>query len=376
MKAVIIGAGPAGLAAAACLKQVGADVVLLEKAGTIASSWEQHYDCLHLHTARVRSQLPGPDYPASVGRYPSRTDVIAYLRDYQRHHDLRPRLGCNVTGVSKSPTGWQVSLAEESLEADVVVMATGLNGAPHLPANLTGTDFAGQILHASAYRNPNPYIGHRALVVGFGNSGGDIALDLADAGVDVTLSVRGPVNILPKELLGVPITSFGLLSKLLGYRLADTLTAPILRLAVGRPEDYGLQSTGKGPGARVIEDGRVPLIDVGTLGAIKHGRIAVKPGIDRVTTDMVHFTDGTNAPFDAVIAATGYLVDLNPLLGADCGALDGQGRPKTSGADNDLPGLFFCSYRVSPDGQLFATAQEARAIAAKVRDDFGLAPPA
>ena len=361
MKAVIIGAGPAGLAAAACLKAKGIAPVILDRAETLASSWHAHYDCLHLHTARGRSTLPGLDYPKGVGKYPSRAEVIAYLETYAAHHGLSPRLGCSVEKVEKAADGWRVTHSDGTEAADIVVMSTGVNGTPRRP-DWPG-DFNGPILHSSTYRNPAPFAGQRVLVVGFGNSGGDIALDLAGAGVDVTMSVRGPVNILPKQLFGIPITSFGLLTKTLGYKAADALTAPVLRMVIGRPEDYGLRAMSKGPAALVHEDDRIPLIDVGTLGAIKAGRIAVKPGIAQLDGDAVRFSDGTSSAFDAIIAAIGYTVDLRPLLGAACPALDATGRPLASGAPTPERGLYFCSYKVSPDGQLFSTSREALAIA-------------
>ena len=362
MKAVIVGAGPAGLAAAACLKSQGITPVILDRADSVASSWHAHYDCLHLHTARGRSTLPGLSYPQGVGRYPSRDDVIAYMQAYTAHHGLTPQLGCAVERIERHGDGWQVTHSGGVEPADIVVMATGVNGTPRRP-DWPGP-FNGPVLHSSDYKTPAPFAGRKVLVVGFGNSGGDIALDLARAGVDVTMSVRGPVNILPKQLFGIPITSFGLLTKMLGYKLADILTAPVLRIVVGRPESYGLRSMAKGPAALVHEDDRIPLIDTGTLGAIKEGRIAVKPGIERLNGSDVQFADGTAAPFDAIIAAIGYTVDLRPLLGADCTALDTTGRPVASGAPTPERGLYFCSFKVSPDGQLFSTSQEAIAIAA------------
>ena len=178
--------------------------------------------------------------------------------------------------------------------------------------------------------------------------------------MDVAISVRGAVNILPKELLGVPITSFGLMSRLLGPGLADRLTAPILRLAVGRPADYDLVAAAKGPARQVAEDGRIPLIDVGTLGAIRAGMIAVRPGVRAVAGQRVVFADGRAEVFDAVIAATGYRTDLREMLG-DHPALDAEGHPRVSGAGAD--GLHFISYHAAADGQLRRIGIEARAIA-------------
>ena len=361
MKAIIIGAGPAGLATAACLQEVGVEVEILDRSDRVGDSWRRHYDCLHLHTSRGRSGLPGLKFPARAGRYPSLSEVIDYLEDYAGHHALAPQFGCDVTGVAQCGEEWQVTHAQGQSTADIVVIATGINGAPRVP-DWPG-QFDGPLLHSSAYRNAAPYSGKRVLVVGFGNSGGDIALDLAKAGVAVDLSVRGAVNILPKQLFGIPITSYGMLTRLLGYKLADRLTAPVLRMAVGRPQDYGLHAMAKGPAAMVIEDARIPMIDAGALGAIKAGRITVRPGIAALEGDAVRFSDGSAQPYDAVIAAIGYTVDLRPLLGDDCAALDTHGHARISGGPTAARGLYFCSLHVSPYGQLYATGQEAMAIA-------------
>lgn len=360
-RAIIIGAGPTGLAVAACLKEAGVEPVILERAMSVGASWRGHYDCLRLHTVRGRSGLPGMPFPASADRYPTRAEVVTYLESYTQAKGLAPRFGCEVTEIRPEGSGWRVTHSGGTEVAEAVVMATGLNGTPRLPEWAGG--FAGPVVHSSAYRNPEPFKGQRVLVVGFGNSGGDISLDLGRAGVAVALAVRGPVQILPKELFGVPITSFGTLSRLLGPRLADRLTAPILRMRVGRPEDYGLRAHEKGPATMVAEDGRIPLIDVGTLGAIREGLITVKPGVAAVEGQEVCFADGSLAEFDAIIAATGYEVNLRPLLGEECAALDHKGQPKVSGGPTACPGLYFCSYVASSQGQLRASSQEAEAIA-------------
>lgn len=359
--AIVVGAGPTGLAVAACLMDAGISPVILEKADNVGSSWRRHYDCLRLHTVKGRSGLPGMPFSTAAGRYPDRSEVVEYLENYARAKGLAPRFGCEVTAIQSDGELWHVTHPEGEETAEAVILCTGLNGTPKLP-QWAGA-FTGPVLHSSEYRNPTRFKGQRVLVVGFGNSGGDIALDLARAGEAVALSVRSPVQILPKELFGVPITSFGKLSKMLGPRVADRLTAPILRAKIGRPEDYGLTSAAKGPATMVAEDGRIPLIDVGALGAIREGRITTRPGVAAVDGRDVCFADGSVVTFDAVVAATGYEVDLRPLLGEGCPALDHRGRPEVSGAPTSLPGLYFCSYRATSDGQLRASAIEARAIA-------------
>ena len=363
MRVVVIGAGPSGLACAACVKQQGAEVEILERASQIAPAWHGHYDRLHLHTHRNRSGLPMLPLPKAMGRYPSRQDFIAYLDQYAATFGLRPHFNCAVHTVRPDNGGWQVAHAHGIDQADVVIFATGLNGTPHRPELPGQASFPGPVLHSSSYRNADGFKGMAVLVVGFGNSGGDIALDLAEAGVDVTLSQRGPVNILPHDLFGIPITSMGGLRKILPYRLADALTAPILRAKIGRPESYGLQSAGKGPAAQVIEDGRVPLIDNGTLAAIRAGRIKMRPGITGINGASVGFADQTKADFAAIILATGYRTDLRKLLPDSHDALDDHGRPRLCGAPSPVKGLYFCSYKASADGQLRQTGIEAKAIA-------------
>ena len=365
-RAIVIGAGPSGLACAACLQRVGVDVEILERAACVGSSWHGHYERLHLHTVRGRSGLPFLPMPKTYGKFPSRAQMIGYLDAYARHFGLEPVFGTEVSNVVRSGAGWQVSHSGGQAVADVVVFATGMNNAAK-SAGLPGMEaFAGPVVHSSQYNTADAYAGKSVLVVGFGNSGGDIALDLAEHGARPTLSVRGPVNILPHSLFGVPITSLGGLRKVLPYRWADAITAPILRAKIGRPEDYGLRSAGKGPAAQVIEDGRVPLIDIGTLAAIKAGKIAVRPGVANVGARQVAFTDGSADAFDAIILATGYRVDLRNMLPDAAEALTAEGRPKVSGAPSPVKGLYFCSYKASADGQLRQSGLEAKAIAADV----------
>src|SRR6202040_1528459 len=139
-------------------------------------------------------------------------------------------------------------------------------GSPTRPIVLRGRVwkiYQGHVVHSSEYRNPAPYAGKRVLVVGFGNSGGEIALDLANAGVQVALAVRSPVQVLPRELLGLPILTWAIFYRRLPARVVDLINAPILRLAVGRIESLGLRRGSKGPRQMVEKDGRVPLIDIG-----------------------------------------------------------------------------------------------------------------
>ncbi|WP_319824600.1 NAD(P)/FAD-dependent oxidoreductase [Thalassovita sp.] len=362
---VVIGAGPAGLALGACLKAKGLDPLILEREGTIGSAWRRHYDRLHLHTDKKRSQLPMMPFPVMSPRYVPRLQVVQYLEDYAAHFDLSPHLNTLVESVKKIPGGWRVTANGQATEARVVIAATGISDRPKGGGWPGLGSFPGPVLHTRDYRRPVDLPGDRVLVVGFGNSGGEIAIDLAEDGRQVDMVVRSPVNLLPKELFGIPIGNFELLQRFLPYRIVDRITAPVLKAKLGDYAQYGLQKSPKGPVAQVREDGRIPLIDLGTLDLIKAGRITVRPGIDRLDGARIMFTDGKAAEYDAILMATGYTVDLRPVFGEMPGVLDAEGRPVQSGQQL-APGLWFCSYHAVPNGQLKEISLQAPEIAAQV----------
>jgi cation diffusion facilitator CzcD-associated flavoprotein CzcO len=360
--AIIVGAGPAGLACAATLSRAGLKTTILEKADTVGAVWRRHYDRLHLHTDRGHSALPGLAMPRSYPRYPSRAQVISYLESYAAHFNLQPSFGHAVRSVRRDGTSWRVDTDTEHYTAPLVVIATGWADFPHAP-HWPGQDrYRGEVIHSSGYRNAAPYAGKRVLVVGFGNSGGEIALDLAGAKIEVTMAVRGPVRIVPRDLLGLPILSWAILQNWLPPRVADFLNAPLLRLAVGSTRHLGLQMERKGPLQMIAEDGRIPLLDIGTLARIRDGSIKVRGGIKRFTDDGVTLADGGTEPFDAVILATGFRPDLRPLLPETSGVFDAHGLPLTTGRATTEPGLFFCGHIVVPTGQLREIGIEAKRI--------------
>jgi len=364
IEAIVIGAGPAGLACAAMMKKAGLAPVVLERASAVGAVWRRHYDRLHLHTDKGHSGLPGLAMPREFPKYPSRKQVVQYLEAYARYFAITPRLDTAAKRISPAHGGWRVETSGETFIAPVVVIATGTAGWPVRP-NWPGKDgFRGSIIHSSEYRNPAPYTGKRVLVVGFGNSGGEIALDLAEKGGAVALSVRGGVRIVPREMLGLPILTWAVALNQLPPRLADALSAPLVWLFVGSPERIGLRRSEKGPLTMVNEDGRIPLLDVGTVAAIRGGKIQVHPAIERFDGETIIFADRTRGSFDAVILATGYRPDLRPLLPEVEGVLDASGQPRVSGRATGQPGLYFCSFRVSPTGQLREIGIEAKRIAA------------
>jgi cation diffusion facilitator CzcD-associated flavoprotein CzcO len=361
--AIIVGAGPAGLACAVTMRTAGLNVAVLEKADSVGAVWRRHYDRLHLHTDRNRSGLPGMAMPLTYPTYPSREQMVEYLESYAARFDISPVFNTTVSRLRRDGTQWCADANGGPTSAPLVVVATGIADAPYRPSWPGSELYRGAVVHSSEYRNPVPYQGKRVLVVGFGNSGGEIALDLANAGVDVALAVRSPVQILPRELLGFPILAWAILYRRLPARVVDFVNAPILRLAIGRMEDLGLRRAAKGPRQMVEEDGRVPLIDVGTLDKIRDGSIRVCGGIDRFTLDGVVFDDARSEKFDAIILATGFRPDLRQLMPDVKGVFDGHGMPLVTGKATDVPGLYFCGQITSPTGQLREIGIEAQRIA-------------
>ena len=365
--AVVIGAGPAGLATAAALEARGLKAAILEKSGAVGAVWRRHYDRLHLHTDRARSALPGLEIPKACGRYPSRAHVVEYLEAYAETFALKPVFDAPVHAVRRDGRAWRAEAGENSRTAPIVVVATGSAGYPHVPAWPGMDEFGGPILHSSVYRNPAPFAGKRVLVIGCGNSGAEIALDLAEAGVDVTLAVRGPVNVIPRELFGVPILAWGLAGRLFPARIADIVNAPLLRFAIGRIETLGLKRSPKGPLQAIEEDGRVPVIDIGTLDAIRDGRITLRGEVTSFARDSAVFRRSPPERFGAVILATGFRPDLRALLPDAKGVLSATGAPLVSGKATAEPGLFFCGAIPSAIGQFRQIGVEAVRIAEAAR---------
>jgi cation diffusion facilitator CzcD-associated flavoprotein CzcO len=359
---LVIGAGPAGLAVGACLKRANLPCTILEQNERVASSWGRHYDRLHLHTDKNNSELPFMSFPGEYPRFPSRLQVIDYLHSYAEKFDLDIWFNQHVISAQRQGGAWQVQTQDSFYEAPNLVIAAGYNREPFVP-NFPGRNlFNGRVLHSSQYENGEPFKGQSVLVVGFGNSGGEIAIDLCEYGANPGISVRSAVNVIPRELFGIPILSIGILQNKLPAKLADAINAPILRTVIGDITNYGLRKLPYGPVTQIREDRHIPLIDVGTIQLIREGKLATYAGVQEFTKNGILFTDGKESAFDAVILATGYRPRVNEFLHPDSKVYDEEGTPISSGRESSVPGLYFCGYYVSPTGMLREIGMEARRI--------------
>ncbi|MER6564867.1 NAD(P)/FAD-dependent oxidoreductase [Streptomyces sp. NPDC001093] len=366
----VIGAGPGGLAAAYALRARGIRAVVLEKAENVGASWRGHYDRLRLHTTRRLSALPGLKIPRKSGRWVSRDDVVRYLEKYAEHHELEIVTGVEVFRVERAAdgTGWLLHASGgRELTGSAVVVATGYNHTPRVP-DWPGRDtYTGEFLHASAYRNAKPYAGRDVLVVGVGNTGAEIAVDLVEGGASrVRLSVRTTPHIVRRTTLGWPAQYSGVLVRRLPVRLVDRLARSMARLGVPDLSAQGLPRPDTGMYSRVNE-GAVPVQDVGLIDAVRQRRVEVVAAVESFeggNPGKVVLADGSRIEPDAVIAATGYTRALEALVG-HLGVLDGRGKPVVHGSRTpaQAPGLYFTGFTNPISGMFREMALDAGKIA-------------
>lgn len=359
---VIVGAGVAGLAIAACLRRHRVPLVLLEQDSVIGSSWLKRYERLHLHTHKRHSSLPYLSFPRHYPPYPSRLQFADYLEIYADKFRLEPRFGERVRSIMRKGDVWSSRAKRSDYISRNLIIATGYNHKPVLP-NLKGkTSFTGRIFHSSVYENGAPFENQDVLVVGCGNSGGEIALDLHEHGARVSMSIRGPVNVIPRDVLGISSHRLSVMMRHLPTNVADALSAPLVKMTMGDLTKYGFQAPGKGPLTQIKEDDRVPLLDVGTINLIKKGEINVFKEIDEIKKETVHFKDGEQKNFDAIILATGFKHTVGTFFRDVQDVVDESGNIISSGKKTPLPGLYFCGFNNAPYGFIREIGIEAKRI--------------
>jgi putative flavoprotein involved in K+ transport len=364
----VIGAGPAGLAAGAALQARGADVTVLEKSEHVGNAWRHHYDRLHLHTTRGLSRLPGLPIPREFGRWVARDDVVRYLEAYATHHDLRIEHGVEVTRLDRADGVWTVTGADGTRPADAVVVATGYNHTPHVPDWLGRDGFPGEVEHASRYRNPAPYAGKAVLVVGVGNTGAEIAQDLAENGAaSVHLAVRTPPHIVPRNKGPWAAQYTGLLVRHLPTAFVDALCVPVRKADFPDLSHLGLPIPEVGLATRVAQ-GAIPVQDIGLVAAVQSGAVRVVGAIERFDGGEVVLADGARLAPDVVLAATGYRRVLEPLVG-HLGVLGDRGTPMVTNGRPAAPGLYFTGFTNPISGMFREMAADARRIARHVAQD-------
>jgi cation diffusion facilitator CzcD-associated flavoprotein CzcO len=324
---VVVGAGPAGLGAAARLQGAGTKVLVIDRSESVGSAWRTRYDSFRLHTIRWLSGLPGMAIPRTSGPWVARDDFVAYLERYARRFNIRPQFGIELQGLrADDGDGWVLLTSEGSMRAQRVVLATGACTEPRIP-NWPGRDtFKPPLIHSSQYRNPGAYRGKRVLVVGAGNSASEIAAELAGArDVTVELAVRTPPTILRRDTHGVPTQPVGIALRYAPAAIVNPLGAALRRITIPDLSEYGLPRP-KAPYSQFQRTGTVPVLDHGFVAAVRSGAITIRTAVTALDGREVIHADGLRSSPDAVVAASGYGSGLHPILGP-LGLLDARDLP-------------------------------------------------
>ena len=308
---VVVGGGQAGLAIGYFLARQGRNFVILEAAEEPAAAWRQRWDSLKLFTPARYNSLPGLTFPGDPDGYPGRDDVAEYLTDYIRHFDLPMELGSRVRSIRKANAAYQVELDDRTYDAEQVVVATGPFQVPFVPAFAQRLGPAVDQLHSTAYRRPEAISKRPVLVVGGGNTGFQIAAELAGR-YEVHLSIGSRQTPLPQRILGRDLFWYldrtGLIRKSTASRIGRRLA------------------------------GRDTLIG-STPWALRrrHGVQLHQRAVDAVNS-TVSFRDGTQLDVGSIVWATGFHMDHSWI---DAPVFDEDGRVVHQRGVTDSPGLYF-----------------------------------
>jgi putative flavoprotein involved in K+ transport len=357
---LVIGGGPAGLATSRELARQGVDHVVVERGSTIGHTWANLYDSLILHTGKHLSALPGMGFPKSTSLFPTRLEFLDYLHRYADAFRLPVEPGVEVSTVDRASATWVVRTTPgRELRARSVVLATGLVSNPYVPDIPGRSRFQGRIVHSVQYRRPEPYKDKRVLVVGAGNSAGEIATELAGGGAHVTIAIRSGARVMPRQLLGVPIQYFAVALSMLPRDVRRLIAASIARMSGALRGPSMLPPL---TGARCSD---IPLIGFHLVDALQAGTVRLKRGVVDFTSSGARFCDSAEERFDEVILATGYRAATS-VLGTlvrldDCGF--GLRRQRVISADQ--PDLYFVGHNYDTRGGLRNIAHDAR-LAARI----------
>jgi cation diffusion facilitator CzcD-associated flavoprotein CzcO len=367
---LIVGAGPAGLAAAAELGRRRISALVLERGESVATSWRRRYDRLRLNTSRWTSTLPRARYPKAAGLFPSRDHLVAYLEDFAVRNDIEIHSGTTVERVDRDDHHWTLTTSAGQMTAPHLIIATGHQHTPSIPAWPGREQFGGRLLHSAEYRNPHDFHGADVLVIGPGCSGMEIAYDLAESGASpVRVAIRTQPNIILRQAGPVPGDVPAMLMYRLPPRIGDRQTRVIRRRTIGDLSAYGLVPPPEGIMSRIHREGKAPaILDKPIIDAIRERRIEIVAAVEAFDATGVVLSDRTRLEPSAVIAATGYTTGLEPLVG-HLGVLDERGIPLVHGGPAAAPGLRFIGYQPRP-GQIGYVGVEATRAAKQIKKEL------
>jgi indole-3-pyruvate monooxygenase len=360
---LIVGASISGLACASSLQKFGIKYLIIEKSSQVGAPWRNHYERLHLHTNKSLSNLPYKKFSSSIPRYPSRIQVVNYLEEYRREFNINPSFKTEAKLIRNEGEAWITETNNGIFQSKYLIVATGPFGKPR-PISFKGMQtFPGKLLHSYEYKTGRDFKKQNVLVVGFGNSACEIAIDLYEQGAIPSMAVRSPVNVIPRDIAGVPVARLSVYMSFLPTRLADAINAPPIHWLSGDITKLGLKKLPYGPLQQIKKYGSAPVLDIGTIKHIRAGHIKIYSDIDHIQSNTIHFVDGGIADFDAIVAGIGYYRDYAEIIRVDKNRFEdlkmSVNEQKYFGDD----GLYFCGFWVSPTGQIREIASDAQKIA-------------
>lgn len=373
----VVGAGGAGLAAAQALQARGIPFRVLEARDAIGGMWRHGatfaYDSLESNTSRYQTSFRAHRMTRRGRPFVHHTEFLAYLESFADRFALHDwiELGARVERAEPRDGSWEVTVAGREPEPfRAVVFATGVLGRPRR-RDVPGA-FSGRRLHSGEYRSPREYAGEDVVVAGMGSSGAEIAGELVDHARTVTVAVRSGAYVLPKHI--APRVPFDVLdtrtnARLVPWSARRSFVAGAVRLLAWPPGSHGFPM----PAYRIFDE-PVTMSDT-FVRAVRRGRIAARPGIERFDGDRVVFTDGSAARADAVIDACGFEPDLSPLPESLVGGYGYEHMPLVRGvAHPDADGLFFVGFIVGQGALLPLFEAQARWAAGVLAGDVPLPP--
>jgi putative flavoprotein involved in K+ transport len=308
---VVVGGGQAGLAAAWHLRERGLRFLVLEAAAELGHTWRTRWESLRLFTPAEHDALPGRPFPAPAGTYPGKDAVADYLRDYAAAFDLPVQLGRRVTRLQRADAGFRISTADRTWTARQVIVATGPFQTPFVPPLAAGLDESVTQVHSSEYRSIDALPEGSVLVVGGGNSGFQIAAELARTR-PVDLAVSSAYPSLPQRLLGRDL--FWWLTRL-----------RLMRVTAGSRLGGRMRTRGE--------------FLIGTSRrALQRAGVRFRPRLADAAGSTVRFADGTSREVAVVVWATGYRPDYSWI---DVPGVLRDGRVVHDRGITDVPGLYF-----------------------------------
>jgi cation diffusion facilitator CzcD-associated flavoprotein CzcO len=344
--AVVVGAGPAGLATSRELTERGVRHLVLERGAEPGHNWANLYDSLTLHTGKHMSALPGLKIGSRAPMFVPRQQFVDYLRRYKLIFQLPVHTDCDVTSIARTGDRWTLTTSQGVITAKSVVVATGIISNPLIP-NIPGRErFGGRVMHSIEYKRPAEFVGRRVLVVGVGNSGGEIGSELSRAGAKVTMAVRSGANVVPREMFGLPIQYLSYYVRKLPRKLQEMVAAAVGKLSEIRRGPPVLPRPAHSP----LD--AIPLIGFSLVDEIRAGRVTVRPALVSLTETGARFADGSEAAFDDVILATGFRPAVGPLGGAVTTDAKGFAVRADRVTSADQPGLFFVGHNYDALGGL------------------------